>query len=36
NVMPLDPITGEVTGVVYNVEDGKNVRVAKNSGPVID
>ena len=36
NVMPLDPKTGEVTGVGYKVEDGKKVRVAKKPGQVLD
>ncbi|WP_226647356.1 50S ribosomal protein L24 [Mesobacillus subterraneus] len=36
NVMPLDPKSGKPTRVGYTVENGKKVRVAKNSGEVLD
>ncbi len=36
NVMLLDPKTNEPTRVGHKVVDGKNVRVAKKSGEVLD
>ena len=36
NVMPVDPKSGKPTRVGYTVENGKKVRVAKNSGEVLD
>ncbi|MBS8266910.1 50S ribosomal protein L24 [Mesobacillus boroniphilus] len=36
NVMPLDPKSGKPTRVGYTVENGKKVRVAKQSGEVLD
>lgn len=36
NVMPIDPKTGEPTRVGSKTVDGKNVRVAKKSGEVLD
>jgi large subunit ribosomal protein L24 len=36
NVMPIDPKSGKPTRVGYKEENGKKVRVAKNSGEVLD
>lgn len=36
NVMPIDPKSGKPTRVGYTVENGKKVRVAKQSGEVLD
>ncbi|CAM4080149.1 MULTISPECIES: 50S ribosomal protein L24 [Mesobacillus] len=36
NVMPVDPKSGKPTRVGYTVENGKKVRVAKQSGEVLD
>lgn len=36
NVMPLDPKTGKPTRVGYKDVDGKKVRIAKQSGTVLD
>ena len=35
NVMLLDPKTGAPTRVGYKLENGKKVRIAKKSGPVL-
>lgn len=36
NVMPIDPKSGKPTRVGYKEVDGKKVRVAKQSGEVLD